>query len=375
MASKAVSKAKAVMADINKALGSDAIKLGSDAAYVVTYIPTGILPIDALLQGGVPRGRMMMIIGDWSTLKTYIALCAIRETQQLGGVAALIDTERSFDPLWAKSIGINVDELLIYPPRDLEDNITISGEMAIDAAEAMVRNGVDLMVFDSVAAALPEAERKKRMHDENIQPGRLAALMSAAGRRLTAANNNTAIIWVNQLRENIGVMFGPNEKQTGGRALPYYSSYIMQIKKTGKLTRDIKYYTGDKWQAGKEQIGQQFKAELLKSKLNKPFRDVWFNWSLTESMIDEVGFVMNQGIESGYVKQSGSNYSLNGLKANGKDKFRLLVETDPSIRHALENAVRAHNGLPLLPPPKSPKKVGTAPSKPLKAAKKTLRKK
>lgn len=345
MATKAT-KARELMNNVNKALGEEAIRMGSDKSFVVKYINTGILPIDALLAGGIPLGRFTVLTGDWSTLKTYIGLCAIREVQAAGGIAALIDTERTFDPQWAKSIGINVDDLLLYPSRDVEDLTTISGEMAIDAAEAMVRNGVDLLVFDSVAAALPEAERKKRMHDENIQPGRLAALMSAACRRLTAANNKTAVIWINQLRENIGVSFGPTTKATGGRALPYFASYILNIKKVGKITRDVKYHNGEKWQSGKEQIGQKFQAELQKSKLNKPFRDVWFDYSMEDSAIDEVGYMIAQGIEHGWITQKGASYSYGPHKAVGRDKWRQTVLATPALYEALESAVRDHHGIP-----------------------------
>lgn len=338
-------KAADIMRDINKALGTDAVKLANDPQYVVRYIPTGLLPIDVLLQGGIPRGRFTVLTGDWSTLKTYIGLCALRECQKQGGTAALIDTERTFDPLWAKSIGINVDDLLIYPPRDLDDKVVISGEMAIDVAETMVRGGVDLLLFDSVAAALPEAERNKRLSKESIQPGRLAALMSAACRRLTAANSQTAIIWTNQLRENIGITFGPTEKQTGGRALPYYATYIMQIKKVGKITRDVQQYTGEKWQGGKEQVGQKFRAEVHKSKLNKPFREVWFDWSMTESGIDLVGYLIAQGVETGLVQVKGNTWTYGTKKAVGRDKFRKVMVGDPDALEALETAVRDAHGL------------------------------
>jgi recombination protein RecA len=338
---------------VNKAMGHDVLLRGSDPKFVVKYLRTGVLPFDILLQGGLPRGRFSMITGDWSTLKSYFGLCAIRETQLQGGIASLIDTEHAFDPDWAASVGVNVDDLLLQYPEN--------GEQAIDTAETLIRsNEVDLIVIDSVAATLPQQEQEKRLYKENIQPGRQAALMSAASRRMTTANSGkTAVLWVNQLRENIGMTFGPREKAPGGRALPFYSSYILEVKKVGKITRDTRMYTGEKWQTGKEQIGQKFRIELSKSKLNKPYRDIWFDWSLEEGEVDIISFLFAQGLEHGLITAKGASYVYGNVKAVGKDKFKAALAANAQGRANLTAEVTvANNGdKPVLVKPAAKKQM------------------
>ena len=361
-------KAKDIMNAVNAAMGSTVLRSGSDSAFKVTYIETGLLPIDVLLAGGIPRGRSTVIVGDWSTLKSLIGLYAIRAVQHSGGVAALIDTERAFDPDWATEVGVNVDDLLIWPPRD-DPEAVVSGELAIDIAQGFAVQEVDLIVFDSVAATLPEQERDKRLHGEKVQPGRLAALMSVGLRKLTASNNQTAFIWINQLREQIGITFGNPEKATGGRALPYYASLILQTKKAGKMTRPIKYHTGEKWESGKETIGQKFKAELHKSKLSKPHREVFFDWLLEDGTVDEIGFMIAQGMEHGFMTLKGSTWSHEGWKAVGREKWRKMIQATPALYESLYDATRDANGLP---PIKRALKVGP---KPIKATATTPKKK
>lgn len=339
--------------EVNKALGSDVLHSGSDDRFKVSYIPTGLLPVDILLQGGLPRGRFTTIQGDWSTLKTYVGLNAAREVQAAGGVAAVIDTEHAFDPEWARSIGINIDDLIIEHPE--------TGELAMDTAEALIRGGVDLIVFDSVAATLPQAEQEKRFHKENIQPGRQAALMSAACRRLTASNSKTAVLWINQFRENVGMSFGPREKATGGRALPYYSSYIVEIRKVGKITRDEQMYTGEKWQGTKVQVGQKFKMELIKSKLNKPFREMWFDWSLTDGDIDMTAFLVTQGIELGLIDKKGNTWSHASVKAVGRDKFKAALQASPAAQASLTEGILTHHGVASKTTKTAPKKAAVKP--------------
>lgn len=354
-------------AAVNKAVGSEVLQYGSDEKFVVKYIPTGLLPFDILLRGGFPRGRFTLIQGDWSTLKSYAGLCAARQVQAEGGVAAIIDTEHAFDPSWAESIGINIDELIVVHAEN--------GEMALDAAEAMVRGGVDLIIFDSVAAALPQVEAEKRLYKENNQPARQAALFSLASRKLTTANTGkTSIVWISQLRENIGMTFGPREKGTGGRALPFYSSYIIDIRKVGKINRDEQMFTGEKWQNTKVQIGQKFKAELLKSKLNKPFRDIWFDWSLVDGEVDSVAFLFTQGLEQGLITQKGSSYTCLGKKIVGKDKFKAALATDQAMQDQLTiDLYQAHGMTP--PPTVSLRRTVTkAKTKAPAKAKKTLKK-
>lgn len=357
-----------LQAAVNKAMGKEVLYRGNDPKFNVDYISTGLLPFDILLQGGIPRGRFTTMSGDWSTLKSYVGLCAIAQTQQQGGVAVLIDTEHAYDPAWAASCGVDTDDLIVQHP----DN----GELAIDTAEAFIRGGADFILFDSVAATLPQAEQEKRLFGENVQPARQAALMSVAGRRLTTANSGrTAVMWINQLRENVGMTFGPREKQPGGRALPYYSSYMLETKKVGKVTRDEKMFTGDKWQNQKVQIGQKFKVELLKSKLNKPFREIWFDWDLTAGDIDLVSFLFTQGMEHGLITLKGSSYTFDGTKVVGKDKFKARLASDQHMYGALHHAILTAHGLASdAPAPKKPARARKTPSSASSKPKKTLRK-
>lgn len=357
--------AQEVMQAVNSALGGNVLRMGSDKSLEVQYINTGLLPMDILMHGGLPKGRFTLVVGDYSTLKSYIGYHSIRECQRQGGTAALIDTEKAFDPEWAKSIGVNVDDLIIYPPRDAPEGKFFPGELAIDTAEALTRAGVDLIVFDSIAATLPQAEQNKRLHDENIQPARVASLFSAACRRLTAANNKTAYLWINQYRLNVGVTFGNPQVITGGRAMPYYSSMIIEMKKAGKITRDVKMYDGEKWKGGKEMIGQKFQATITKSKLSKPFRDIFFDWDMTTGSIDLPGFLMAQGMEHGLIKQTKNTfeYKPKGIKAVGRAKFKAKMASDPDVLADIENAVRTVHSLPQLPSGRKPRKTTTRASK------------
>lgn len=322
---------------VNEAVGSDAVRLASDPTFVVEYLPTTVLPIDILLQGGLPLGRFTEVFGDWSTAKSYIGLKAIASAQSRGMTAAVIDTEHAFDPSWASSLGVKVSDLLVQHPEN--------GELAIDTAEALVRGGVDLIVFDSVAATLPQDEQTKRMFKERIQPARLAALMSAAMRRLTAANSKTAILWINQTRVNVGITFGSPEAIPGGKALPYYSSYRVSIRKTGKVTRSVKVHDGDKYVDAKEQTGQKFKATVEKSKLNRPNREVWFDFDLTTGAVDETRFLVAQGLELGIVVTKGQTWTYKDYSKRGKDAFRDSMPD--KVRASLEREVRAAHGLPV----------------------------
>ena len=296
--SPAAVKAQAIMATVNAAFKQNVIGLASAPSLVVTYIETGVFPFDFLLQGGLPRGRFVEIFGDYSTLKSYVGLKAIASVQRDGGVAALIDTENAFDPQWATSLGVDTSALLYQHPEN--------GEKAIDLAEALIRAKVDLIVFDSVAATLPKSEQQTELGgDKNIQPARLASLMSLAMRKLTAANDKTAVLWINQTRVNVGVMFGSNEAVPGGKALPFYASMRIAFRKAGRVTKDaVIYKDGALVKGGKETVALTIKATLEKSKLNKPFREVYFNFDLTEGATDDIGFLINQGLEAGSVFKS-----------------------------------------------------------------------
>ena len=336
-----------LQAQINKAMGAGTILRGSDPSFVVEYLPTGVLPMDVLLQGGLPRGRMVEIYGDYSSLKSYIGLKAIAETQRNGGIAALQDTEHAFDPAWATNLGVDVDALIVgHPP---------NGEAAIDATEILIRSGVDLVVWDSVAATLPKSDEEKMAGDKH-QPARLAALMSEGLRKLNTANSRTALLWINQTRMKVGIMFGNPEIATGGKALGFYSSMRILMKKAGKVTVPTKVWDGDKNVSTTEVIGTKIKATKEKSKLNAPNREVWFTWLYREGDIDEIGFLISQGIELGIVKQIPHGKQTQWMLARNRNvsknlpEFRGWLEKNPRPLNRLREAVLAGG-----PPPDSSK--------------------
>jgi recombination protein RecA len=320
-----VSKAQELMAEINKALGEGTVKLGSDESLLVKRLPTGVLPIDHLLDGGIPTGRFTELFGAYSTLKSYIALSCIAQTQKSGGVCAIVDTEHAYDPVWAESIGVNTADLIYQAPE--------TGEEAVDVTEVLVRNGVDLVVWDSVAATLPQAESTKRMSKESVQPARLAALMSLGMRKLTAANDHTAILFINQTRLNVGVVFGDPETVPGGRALPFYASYRVALRKAGKEKESVDTYdsTGKKTTVN-QVTGHKIRATLEKSKLSAPSRDVLFTFDLTSGQVDEIGYALSAGLEKGIVKHEGRSWWVDETeKTVGAEKFRGWLRDHPEV--------------------------------------------
>jgi recombination protein RecA len=336
--------AATLAAEINALLGSNAIQLASQVKKLEP-VATGLLPFDILLHGGFPRGRMAEVYGAPSALKSYVGLCAIREAQQAGAFGALIDTERTFDSEWAERIGIDLSRLLIWPPED--DTQPVTGEMAVDAAEAMLRSRqVDVLVFDSVAATLPQSEHAKRLSGESVQPGRLAALMSLGLRKLTAANTETAILWINQLRNNIGVTFGNPESPPGGKALPYYASIRVNIKAVGKVNASRKQFDGEKWVDGKTQVAQKFRASVEKSKLFQPHGDVIFTWLYDRAEIDELSFLVAQGLERGSIQQNGAMWQYGDLKVRGRENFLAKLPEHPELLTTLEAEVRGNGAAP-----------------------------
>jgi len=313
------------MAEINKALGEGTVKLGSDESLLVKRLPTGVLPIDHLLDGGIPTGRFTELFGAYSTLKSYIALSCIAQTQKSGGVCAIVDTEHAYDPVWAESIGVNTADLIYQAPE--------TGEEAVDVTEVLVRNGVDLVVWDSVAATLPQAESTKRMSKESVQPARLAALMSLGMRKLTAANDHTAILFINQTRLNVGVVFGDPETVPGGRALPFYASYRVALRKAGKEKESVDTYdsTGKKTTVN-QVTGHKIRATLEKSKLSAPSRDVLFTFDLTSGQVDEIGYALSAGLEKGIVKHEGRSWWVDETeKTVGAEKFRGWLRDHPEV--------------------------------------------
>ena len=363
-------RAQALAGEINKFLGTNTLTTADNSGLEVRYISTGILPVDVALGGGLPRGRYTVFTGAFSTLKTYVGLRAIREVQQANGVAALIDTERAFDPQWARQTGIDLSSLIVWPnPDDPEQH---TGEEALDVTENLMRNGIDLAVFDSIAAALPQSEGGKRLHKESATPGTQGRLFSLAFRKMTAANRGTAVMFTNQLREQIGVTFGPTEKSPGGRSAGFYASIIANLRPAGKLTRDIKQFTGEKHQSGKETIGQTYRIVIEKSKLSKPWREIFFDWRLDTNQIDVTKFLFTQGVDLGLVEQRGSMWEFDGSSVRGKENFLTALSGDPDAMWKLENLVRQAHNLPSLRQPGSRaagrKKVGA--SKPLSSASK-----
>lgn len=336
-------KARQLAAEMNKLLGGPVVRTGSDPSFRVSYLPTDLLPIDMLLQGGIPRGRFVTITGAYSTLKTYIGLHAIAATQRRGGLCALIDTEHAFDPEWAVECGVDVESLILQHPD--------TGELGVEAARLMTLNAVDLIVFDSIAAALPKQEQSRRMDKDAVPPGAQGRLMSAACRQLTAANTGkTAFIWINQLREQIGVTFGPTERAPGGRAMGYYASMIVNIRKSGKVTRDVKVFTGDSgYKMSKVEIGQTFRAVVEKSKLNQPFREIFFDFRLEDPIgLDLAKYLFAQGYEMGLVSKRGNTWSYGGLTAGSREKFLAALGKNPEVMEALEDGLRSVHNLPSL---------------------------
>ncbi len=332
-----MSKAKELASQINKILGSDTIILGSDPALVVEYLSTGLLPIDILLKGGIPKGRFIEIFGGYSTLKSYIGLCTIAETQKVGGTCALIDTEGSFDPEWAEHIGVSIDDLILLEPE--------TGELAIDATELLIRERIDLIVWDSVAATLPKSEAELQLSGgKNLQPARLAALMSAGLRKLTSANTKTAILCINQTRINVGQMFGNPEQTTGGRALGYYSSIRVALRKAGNEMIDVTYHdSAGRKQKSKKTIKQDYRAKIEKSKLNAPYGEVVFTFDLVKGEIDTLGYLIGAGIDAEIIERIGNAYwKIKGEKEkhHGLETFKKYLMGKPELQSAIEKKVR-----------------------------------
>lgn len=311
---------------INKEIGEGTVGIASDAKYQTHYWPTGVLPFDWLLGGGLPAGRLTEIYGDFSSLKSLVALKAIASVQAEGGTVALVDSEHAFDQVWAEANGVNIDDLiLIY---------TSSGEEAVAATEVLVRNQTDLVVWDSVAAMLPQAERDKSPM-ESKQPARLASMMSQAMRRLTAANSKTALLFINQTRVNVGITFGSPVAVPGGKAIPFYSSQRVRFVKAGKITSDVHTWDGEKEVKAKSVDGIKIKMTLEKSKLNKPHQESWFTYSLKDTEIDVPGWLLGKGLEMGIVtrptKMKWEIPELENVSISGREKMRDFIDATPDI--------------------------------------------
>ena len=312
---------------IEKQFGKGSImKLSDGASNQVEAIPTGCLTLDyALGIGGLPRGRIIEIYGPESSGKTTVALHVLAEAQKLGGAAAFIDAEHALDPSYAEKLGVNINELYISQPD--------TGEQALDICETLVRSGaVDIVVVDSVAALTPKAEIEGEMGDNFI--GTQARLMSQALRKLTAITNKSksCVIFINQLRDKIGVLYGSPETTTGGKALKFYSSVRLDIRKVDAI------------KDGSEIIGNRTRVKVVKNKMAPPFKTAEFD-ILYGKGINREGCVIDMAIEADLVQKSGSWYSYNGEKiGQGKENVRLFLQANPEIFDLLEDQLKAKLG-------------------------------
>jgi recombination protein RecA len=304
------------------------MRLGNNTrAMDVEIVSTGSLSLDiALGIGGLPRGRVIEIYGPESSGKTTLALHCLAEAQKKGGTGAFIDAEHALDPIYARKLGVNVDELLISQPD--------AGEQALEIADTLVRSGaVDVLVIDSVAALVPRAELEGDMGDS--QPGLQARMMSQALRKLTASihRSNTMVIFINQIRMKIGVMYGSPETTTGGHALKFYASVRLEIRRVGAIKeRD-------------ETVGNQTRVKVVKNKLAPPFKAVEFDIMYGEG-ISKAGELIDLGIQAGVVEKSGAWFSFDSQRmGQGRENVKIFLKENPDIAAKIEAAIRQNAGL------------------------------
>ncbi|MDH3742759.1 MAG: recombinase RecA [Hyphomicrobiales bacterium] len=318
----------AALGQIERAYGKGSImKLGQNKAIEIEAIPTGSLGLDiALGIGGLPKGRVIEIYGPESSGKTTLALHVTAEAQKTGGICAFVDAEHALDPIYARKLGVDVEELLISQPD--------TGEQALEIADTLVRSGaIDVLVIDSVAALTPRAELEGEMGDS--LPGLQARLMSQALRKLTASisKSNTMVIFINQIRMKIGVMFGSPETTTGGNALKFYASVRLDIRRIGAI------------KARDEVVGNETRVKVVKNKVAPPFRQVEFDIMYGEG-ISKTGELLDLGVTGGIVEKSGSWYSYNGERVGqGRENAKTFLKENPDIADSIENAIRANAGL------------------------------
>lgn len=317
----------AALSQIERAFGKGSImRLGQNTNIDIEAIPTGSLGIDiALGIGGLPKGRIIEIYGPESSGKTTLALSVISQAQKRNGTCAFIDAEHALDPSYAKKIGVDIENLLVSQPD--------SGEQALEIADTLVRSGaIDVMVVDSVAALVPKAELEGEMGDAHM--GLQARLMSQALRKLTAtvARSNTLIIFINQIRMKLGVMFGNPETTTGGNALKFYASVRMDIRRVGAIK--------DK----DEVIGSQTRVKIVKNKVAPPFKTVDFDIMYGEG-ISKTGELIDLGVKSGIIEKAGAWFSYNGDKiGQGRENAKRYLMENPAVAEEIENKIRADAG-------------------------------
>lgn len=319
---------EAALAQIEKAHGKGSVmRLGADTRLPIDVIPTGSVALDAALGiGGLPRGRVIEVYGPESSGKTTVALHAIASAQREGGICAFIDAEHALDPDYAQNLGVNTDELLVSQP----DN----GEQALEIADTLVRSGaLSLIVIDSVAALTPRAEIEGEMGDSHV--GLQARLMSQALRKMTGAlkNSNTTAIFINQLREKIGVMFGNPETTTGGRALKFYSSVRLDVRRIETL------------KDGTDAVGNRTRVKVVKNKVAPPFKQAEFDIIYGEGISRE-GSLIDMGVDAGIIRKAGAwfTYEADQL-GQGKENARKFLRNNPDIADEIEKRIRLHLGV------------------------------
>ena len=330
MASDGRDKAlETTLVSLNKRFGEGSImKLGEATSLKVEVIPSGSLSLDiALGVGGLPRGRVIEIYGPESSGKTTLCLHNIAEAQKLGGICAFVDVEHALDPAYAKRIGVNIDELYISQPD--------TGEQALEITEALVRSGaIDVVVIDSVAALVPRAEIEGEMGDSHM--GLQARLMSQAMRKLSGAikQTNTVMIFTNQLRQKIGVMWGNPETTTGGMALKFYATVRLDIRRIQSL------------KVSSETVGNRVRVSVKKNKVAPPFRTAEFDIMFNEG-ISRAGEVLDLGVMDDAIEKRGSFYSYEGTRlGQGRENVKNYLKANPELLDAIENQIRAMAGLP-----------------------------
>ena len=310
--------------NIEKKFGKGAVmKLGESPVADISYIPTGCLDLDlALGVGGLPRGRIIEIYGPESSGKTTVALHCVAQAQKMGGMAAFIDAEHALDPIYAQKLGVNIDELYVSQPD--------TGEQALEICEALVRSGaIDIVVVDSVAALVPRAEIEGDMGDSHV--GLQARLMSQALRKLAGAisKSNSVVIFINQLREKVGVMFGNPETTSGGRALKFYASVRLDIRR------------GEQLKQGSEAIGNRTRAKVVKNKVAPPFKTAEFDMIYGEGISRE-GSIIDVGLSKDILQRSGSWFSYEGNRiAQGRENVRQYLKENPQVADEIEAKIRA----------------------------------
>jgi recombination protein RecA len=315
---------EAALAQIDRAFGKgSAMKLGSREKMEIEAVSTGSLGLDiALGIGGLPRGRIVEIFGPESSGKTTLALHAIAEAQKIGGTAAFIDAEHALDPSYAKKLGVDIDNLIVSQPD--------TGEQALEICDTLVRsNAVDVLVIDSVAALVPRAEIEGEMGDSHV--GLQARLMSQALRKITGSisRSRCTVIFINQIRMKIGVMYGSPETTTGGNALKFYASVRLDIRRTGQI------------KAGEDIVGNTTRVKVVKNKVAPPFKQVEFDIMYGEG-ISKTGEILDLGVKAGIVEKSGAWFSYDSVRVGqGRENSKVFLTENPDVAARIEAAVRA----------------------------------